>query len=333
MSCWPGRQAPVGRDKRPRFTREGIIAVAADIIDAIDPERMRDGFGLASFTVDEALLLLRGSGQPAALPAAPDGLRIEDRQIDGDEPIPIRIYTPLAAPPLGVLVNIHGGGWVGGSLDGDDPRCRILAEQAGVVVVSVGYRLAPEHRFPRGIDDCVAAIRWARDNSVALGAPAGMAAVLGASAGANITAAALLTLVGTEQQPLLQILLYPICDASMDFPSYSENATGYFLTRRDMVWYWQQYIGEADATDPLASILRSPDLARLPPSLVITAQYDPLRDEGERFVDCLDRAHVPTELIRYPGAIHGFVSLAPRSRLTGDALQTIAGRLKTAFAG
>lgn len=249
--------------------------------------------------------------------------------------MPVRIYRPRSELACGAVVNVHGGGWVAGSIDGDDARCRIIAEQARCAVVSVGYRLAPEHPFPRGVEDCAAAIAWAWRNATELHAPAGKLAVFGASAGANMAAAAMLQLAKADPvcRPMLQILFYPICDVSMDWPSYAENGTGYFLTRRDMAWYWDQYIGGADPTAPLASILRSEDLAALPRGLIVTAQYDPLRDEGEAFAEKLNAAGVATECIRYPGAIHGFVSLAPQSALTTIALDKVVELLAAAFAG
>ena len=262
----------------------------------------------------------------------PPGLDIEDRLIGA---VPVRLYRPTAGPARGVVVNVHGGGWVAGSIDGDDARCRIIAERARCVVASVGYRLAPEHPFPLGVEDCTVAIAWACRDGTALTAPAGKVAVLGASAGANMAAAAMLRLAMTDRdcRPVFQILFYPICDASMDWPSYAENGTGYFLTRRDMVWYWDRYMGGEDPTTPLASILRSDDLAALPPGLVVTAQYDPLRDEGEAFAEKLNAAGVPTECVRYPGAIHGFVSLAPESALTAMALDKVVALLGEAVGG
>ncbi len=268
------------------------------------------------------------------MPPAPDGLRIEDGLIDGDPAVPIRIYRPAGAAVAGVVLNVHGGGWVAGSIDGDDARCRIIAEKTGCTVVSVGYRLAPEHPFPAGLDDCATAIEWCWREAASLGAPAGKLAVLGASAGGNIAIAAMLKLAaaGSECRPLFHIQFYPICDCAMDTPSYAENGSGYFLTAPDMAWYWDAYMAGDDPATPLASILRSPDLALLPPGLIVTSQYDPLRDEGEALAARINQAGVPTECLRYDGAIHGILTLAPQSALSAAALDKVAEVLAQAFA-
>jgi acetyl esterase len=292
---------------------------------------MRDGFGLAELELADALALLRGPARATA--PAPPALSIEDRRIDAGHEIPIRIYQPAETAIRGLVVNVHGGGWVAGSIEQDDPRCRIIAETARCTVVSVGYRLAPEDRFPAGLDDCATVIEWSCRHAAEFGAPAGKLAVLGASAGANLAVAAMLKMAaaGSECLPRFHIQFYPICDCAMDSPSYAENAAGYFLTARDMAWYWQHYMGDTDPATPLASIIGSPDLARLPPGLIVTSQYDPLRDEGEGLADRLNRAGVATECVRTPGAIHGFLSLAPQSAATAEALDKVAEALATAF--
>ena len=293
---------------------------------------MRGGFGLAGLTTADAVALLRGP--PRVLPPAPESLQIEDDLIEGRAAVPIRIYRPVGASVRGVLLNVHGGGWVAGSIDGDDARCRIIAAKTGCSVVSVGYRLAPEHPFPAGVDDCAAAIEWCWREAASLGAPAGKLAVLGASAGGNIAIAAMLTLAagGSSCRPAFHIQFYPICDCAMDTPSYVENGTGYFLTTPDMAWYWQAYMAGADPATPLASILRSPDLGRLPPGLIVTSQYDPLRDEGETLAARINQAGVPTECLRYDDAIHGILTLAPQSALSVVALNEVAEALASAFA-
>lgn len=280
----------------------------------------------------DALALLRGP--PRDMPAVPPGMSIEDRLIGGDQPVPIRIYRPTETDVRGLVVNIHGGGWVAGSIDGDDARCRIIAAKTGCTVVSVGYRLAPEDPFPAGLDDCAIAIEWCWRQATTLGAPEGRLAVLGASAGGNLAIAAMLKLAaaGSDCRPTCHIQFYPICDCAMDTPSYAENATGYFLTAPDMAWYWQAYMAGADPAAPLASILRSPDLAALPPGLIVTSQYDPLRDEGEALAARINQAGAPTDCIRYAGAIHGILTLAPQSALSVVALNEVAEMLDSAFA-
>jgi acetyl esterase len=320
------------RGPSERCTEVSAIAVAADIVAALDPERLRSGFGLAGYGVGDAVALLRGP--PRALPPPPAGLAIEDDAIDGDPAVPIRIYRPTAGAIPGVVLNVHGGGWVAGSIDGDDARCRTIAEMTGCTVVSVGYRLAPEHPFPAGLDDCAAAIEWCCREAERLGAPTGKLAVIGASAGGNIAVAAMLKLAaaGSACRPAFHIQFYPICDCAMDTPSYAENGTGYFLTAPDMAWYWREYMAGADAATPLASILRSPDLATLPPGLIVTSEYDPLRDEGEALAARINQAGVATECLRYEGAIHGILTLAPQSALSARALEKVATSLAKAFA-
>ncbi len=319
--------------RRPvtRCTEDRAIAVAADIVAALDPERLRGGFGLAAYRTADAVALLRGP--PRVMPPAPAGLSIEDLAIDGAPPVPIRIYRPAGAI-AGIVLNVHGGGWVAGSIDGDDARCRIIAAQTGCTVVSVGYRLAPEDPFPAGVDDCAAAIEWCCRKATMLGAPAGKLAVIGASAGGNIAIAAMLKLAasGSGCRPTVHIQFYPICDCAMDTPSYRENGSGYFLTAPDMAWYWDAYMGGGNPATPLASILRSPDLAQLPPGLIVTSQYDVLRDEGEALAARINQAGVATECLRYEGAIHGILTLAPQSAVSAAALDKVATVLAKAFA-
>jgi acetyl esterase len=321
-----------GRHPTRRSTEASAIAVASDIVAALDPERMRSGFRLAGLSMAEALALLRGP--PRVMPPPPAGLVIEDRRIDGELAVPVRIYRPNDRRNLGLVINVHGGGWVAGSIDGDDARCRIIAERTSCVVVSVGYRLAPENPFPAGVNDCAAAIDWCWREAEALGAPAGKLAVIGASAGGNIAVAAMLMLAanGSDCRPTCHIQFYPICDCAMDTMSYAENGSGYFLTAPDMAWYWDAYMGGADPTMPLASILRSPDLAMLPPGLIVTSQYDPLRDEGEALAARINQEGVPTECVRYEGAIHGILTLAPQSALSARAIDKATEVLATAFA-
>lgn len=306
--------------------------IAPDIVTALAPERLRAGFGLAGMSIPDALALLRGPARPAA--PAPPGLAIEDRRIVTDLEIPPRIYRPIKTAIRGLVVNVHGGGWVAGSIEGDDQRCRIIAERTGCIVVSVGYRLAPEYPFPAGLDDCAAAIEWSWRHAATLGAPEGKLAVLGASAGANLAVGAMLKMAvtGSECRPACHIEFYPICDCAMDTLSYAENASGYFLTAADMAWYWQSYMAGADPATPLASILLSPELGMLPPGLIVTSQYDPLRDEGEELAARINQAGVPTECIRYAGAIHGILTLAPQSALSVAALDKAVEALATAFA-
>jgi acetyl esterase len=239
---------------------------------------------------------------------------IEDRAIPGPAgDIPVRIYTPEGSGPFPVLVYYHGGGWVILNLDSHDSLCRALASGAGCVTISVDYRLAPEHKFPAAPDDCLAALRWAAANAIEISGDPARIAVGGDSAGGNLATVVALLARDAGGPPLAgQLLLYPVTDHyRVDLPSYAENAEGYFLTMDDMVWFWDHYLSSADeAIDPRASPLRAADLGGLPPALVITAEYDPLRDEGEAYAQRLREAGVPTTHTRYAGAIHGFFSMA-----------------------
>jgi acetyl esterase len=248
-----------------------------------------------------------------ASPVPPQEIyRVEDRHIPGSHgQIAIRIYTPEARLPVGVLVFFHGGGWVLGGLDSHDNLCRALANGAGCLVVSVDYRLAPEHPFPAAPDDCYAATRWVAANAASFGGDSERLAVGGDSAGGNLAAAvALMARDGGGPKLALQLLIYPVTDASLDFPSQNEFADdGFILSRGDMKWFWDHYLEKpADGANPLASPLRAGNLANLPPALVQTAGLDPLRDEGEAYAAALKKAGTKVTLTRYDGVTHGFVS-------------------------
>jgi acetyl esterase len=219
------------------------------------------------------------------------------------------VYTPNTSDTTGgAIVYFHGGGWVLGDLDSHDAVCRALANASGSIVISTDYRLAPEHRFPAAADDAYAATRWVADNATLLRIDPKKVAVAGDSAGGNLAAA--VTLMARDQAGpdlAFQVLIYPVTDANFDTPSYIENAVGYLLTRTGMQWYWNHYTAEADRTNPYASPSRATTLGALPPALVITAEYDPLRDEGEAYATALRSAGVPTTLTRYPGLVHGFL--------------------------
>jgi acetyl esterase len=248
-----------------------------------------------------------------ASPVPPQEIyRVEDRHIPGATgQIPIRIYTPEARLPVGVLVFFHGGGWVLGDLASHDNLCRALANSAGCLVVSVDYRLAPEHKFPAAPNDCYAATKWVAQNAASFGGDPARIAVGGDSAGGNLAAAvALMARDGGGPRIAFQLLIYPVTDASLDFPSHREFADdGYVLSRGDMKWFWDHYLEtSADGENPLASPLRAKNLAGLPPALVQTASLDPLRDEGEAYAAALKKAGNTVTLTRYDGVTHGFVS-------------------------
>ena len=254
-----------------------------------------------------------------------------DQTIPG--PVRMRVYQPSGdAQDLPVLVYFHGGGWVVGSLETHDGVCRALCARTPCVVVAVDYRLAPEHRFPAAVDDAWTATAWVAEHAGAIGGDPASIAVGGDSAGGNIAAA--VTFRAREHGLALafQLLVYPVTDFDLDTPSYLENATGYGLTRDAMAWYWRHYLGpDGDGRDPEASPLRQPDLSGLPPALVMTVEYDPLRDEGEAYAGRLEAAGVPVELSRYDGLIHlcfRTPGVTPRSN---EMLDEAAAALREAF--
>jgi acetyl esterase len=220
----------------------------------------------------------------------------------------VRVYTPRGSAPLPALVYFHGGGWVTGDVETHEGICRTLANAAGCVVASVDYRCAPEFAYPTAAEDCFAATRWVVDSARALGVDARRLAVCGDSAGGNLAAAvALMARDRGGPKIALQVLVYPITDCDFERPSYRENAEGYLLTADSMRFYWDQYVpNPADRIQPYVSPIRAASLAGLPAALVITAEYDPLRDEGEAYARKLADAGVPVTQSRYPGMIHAF---------------------------
>ena len=262
--------------------------------------------------------------------------RVDDRLVpvpDGHD-IPVRVYTPAAAVGTdhGVLLWFHGGGWVIGDLDTADPTCRALANRAGAVVVSVDYRLAPEHRAPAALDDCLAALTWTVENAELLGVDASKVAVGGDSAGGNL-AALLCQRVRDEFGPDIdfQLLVYPATDLTLSHPSVDENGEGYFLTKDTMEWFVDHYLGDQDPQDPAVSPLLAADLSGLPKAMVITAELDPLRDEGEAYATRLQEAGVPTELVRFAGQIHLFLVLTGMLDDATTGLDAAGAALRTAL--
>ncbi|MFB6296440.1 MAG: alpha/beta hydrolase [Halobacteriales archaeon] len=245
------------------------------------------------------------------------------------------MYTPEGEGPFPVLTFYHGGGWVIGTLDTHEPICRALAGAADCVVVSVDYRLAPEHPFPAALEDCYAATRWVSDNAATLHADPDRVAVGGDSAGGNLAAAVAQACRDHGGPELVhQLLVYPVTDHAFDTDSYAENAEGYFLTRADMEWFWDHYLDSRfDGNNPYASPLRARDLGGLPPASVVTAGFDPLRDEGIAYAKRLDAAGVAVEHHHYDGAIHGFFGMLvePEIPQARDAVETTAADLRASF--
>jgi acetyl esterase len=259
--------------------------------------------------------------------------RAEDRTVPGPAgPIAVRVYTPPGSGPFPALAYFHGGGWVTGSIATHDPICRALAHGAGCAVVSVDYRLAPEHKYPAAVEDCYAVTRWLAENGAALNVDPARLAVGGDSAGGTL--ATVVALWARDRGgPALscQLLIYPVTDYMPDLPSRLEN--GYFLSNADLEWAWRHYLSSAaDATDPSVAPLRAADLTGLPPAVIITAEFDPLHDEGNLYADRLRSAGVPTVLARYDGMFHGFVSMAGVIERGKAALDQAAGDLRAAFA-
>jgi acetyl esterase len=244
--------------------------------------------------------------RPAPEPARQPRLdRVTDTEADG---VPVRVYEPGGAPaPAPVVVFFHGGGMVLCSLDSHDAFCRELAAGTGATVVSVDYRLAPEHPFPAPVEDAYTALRWAARTH-----PGRPLAVAGDSAGGNLAAVTAL-LARDRGGPALaaQHLYYPMLDPARASASYTENAQGRFVTADHLRWYWEQYLtGPADALDPRATPFAARDLAGLPPAFVVTAGFDPLRDEGRRYAELLAAAGVPVEHHPYDEAFHGFMTMS-----------------------
>lgn len=236
--------------------------------------------------------------------------RVEDHVVPGPAgDVPVRLYAPAAGTGLPVVVYFHGGGWVLSSVDGHDALARRIAARTGMLLVSVDYRLAPEHPFPAAADDCWAVTNWLAAHADDWGGDPTRIAVCGDSAGGNLAASVALRARDAAIPLRLQALVYPCLDDRQDdYPSMEANAEGYLLSAREMAWFWDQYVPPEHRADPLAVPARADDLRGLAPALVMTAEYDPLRDEGERYADRLRDAGVPVETIRYPGMVHAFVS-------------------------
>jgi len=288
---------------------------------------------LASGTPEQARAAFRFTTVDMRDPStlAPVG-SVENTQIDGPGgEIPIRIYRPqtmTATTPT--IVFFHGGGFVIGDLDTHDDAGRLLCHDIEAVVVSVDYRLAPEHRFPAGFDDCLAATHWVAANVATLGGDATRIAVAGDSAGGNLAAAVAIAARVAGPRLAAQLLIYPAVDfhPDSDHPSRIENAEGFFLTQADMEWFREKYLTDAEMLDPRASVLHVEDLSGLPPAVVGVAEFDPLRDEGEAYAKKLADAGVQTVLHRFAGLVHGFYGMGVLSPAAADAVRTLNGDFK-----
>ena len=258
--------------------------------------------------------------------------RVEEFSIPGPhQPIPIRVYGGGSAGAQPCLIYFHGGGWVICDLDTHDPICRGIAAESGAVVVSVDYRLAPEHKFPAALEDSYAATRWVFANAARLGIDPLRVAVGGDSAGGNIAAVVAMECRDAGGPPLaLQVLVYPVTDlSSFGTPSYEEFAEGHYLTRSSMIYFRDQYLpSPADAARPEASPLLAADLRNLPPALILTAECDPLRDEGEAYAKRLGAAGVPVVSTCYTGMFHAFFGMRDVLEESRRAIREVAGALR-----
>ena len=242
----------------------------------------------------------------------------------------IRTYRPHENGG-GVVAFTHGGGWMMGTLDSYDSALRALAGAAGAVVASIDYRMAPEHRFPAAVDDTLAGIRWLAAHAGEVGGDGSRLAVAGDSAGGNLAAVAALRLRG--ELPLrLQALIYPITDSGLDTPSYREFASGHGLSAASMRRFWDLYLDGADGRHPDVSPLQAPDLGGVAPAYVLTAEEDVLRDEAEAYAARLREAGVPTELVRWPGTIHGFFRWLAVAGAAREAIDAVGAALRRALA-
>jgi acetyl esterase len=255
------------------------------------------------------------------------------RTSDTSAQIPARVYIPREDEVLPVLVYFHGGGWVLGDLESVDSLCRSLANAADCVVVSVDYRLAPEHKFPAAVEDAYSATKWTANIATSFSGDPRRIAVGGDSAGGSLAAAVSLMARDKHSPPIVfQLLIYPATNHAFETTSYSDNAEGYWLSKDDMRWFWNHYLrDEEDGRNPYASPSRAVDLSSLPPAFVITAEFDPLRDEGEAYAARLRERGVPVKVSRYDGMIHDFVNIA-ELRQSRVAVGEAAAELRKAFA-
>ena len=303
----------------------------------LDPQAqvIVDFMASIGFTFDGATPEELRAGMSAGATPSPIAMSsVTDRTIPGPAgAIPIRIYRPSTDADLPVVTFFHGGGWVVGDLESHDHCCRVIASKAECVVVAVDYRLAPEAKFPAAIDDAWAATEWVVANADELGVDASRLAVAGDSAGGNLAAVVANMSRDHEHVEIIQqVLIYPVTDGACDRPSMTENAEGYFLTRSAMDWFHDHYtVTVADLDDPRYSPILS-DLAGAPSAVIVTAGFDPLRDQGNAYATKLVEAGVDVDHVEYEGMIHGFFSMDEAIDVAADAQDQVAAALKAAFA-
>ena len=268
----------------------------------------------------------------AMRPPGPDVGEVVDGVLPGAAgDLQYRLYRPAGPGPHPIVAYFHGGGWVLGSHESDDPFCRDLCERSGAVIVSVDYRHAPEHKFPSAAEDAFAAVKWIADHTIELGGIPGQLAVAGWSAGGNVaTVAARMARDAGGPEIVGQLLVNPVTDSDMSRPSYSDNADGYILTKALMEWFWDHYMDGADRADPRVSPLRAESLSGLPPAVIVTSQFDPLQDEGAAYAKALEDAGVATKHVFARGHTHTSLTMVgvvlssvPVRAEMGEALQEL----------
>lgn len=300
-------------DPQVQTILDGLAAADAPPLTEQTPDQVRESFAVM-----------------AALGVPEDVYAVEDSSVPGPAgDIPVRIYRPSDDRPLPALVWYHGGGFVIGDLDSHDAVCRSLANRAGCVVIAVDYRLAPEHPFPASPDDAVAAFDALRDRAADLGVDPDRMATGGDSAGGNLAA-----VVANERRGAVafQLLIYPVTDMNRTSQSYRDNAEGYLLSAELMGWFEGHYTGGANLDDPRVSPLFAEDLSGVAPAFVLTAEFDPLRDEGEAYGKRLIDAGVPVTMQRYDGMIHGFLQMSAVIDAATDAIDEAAAALQASLA-
>ena len=306
---------PVALDPQAKVILD-FMAESGFTFEGKTPEELREGMGLT------------------AMPSPIELASITDRTIPGPAgEIPVRIYRPSIDAGLPVTVFFHGGGWVVGDLESHDHCCRVIAAKADCVVVAIDYRLAPEAKFPAAIDDAWAATEWVATHGDELNVDTSRLAVAGDSAGGNLAAVVANISRDHEHVEIIQqALIYPVTDGTCDRPSMTENAEGYLLSRNAMDWFHEHYtVTVEDLSDPRYSPIFS-DLAGAPAAVVVTAGFDPLRDQGNAYAVKLAEAGVDVDHVEYEGMFHGFFSMDAGLNVALEAQDQVAAALKDAFA-